>query len=298
MNPDLPVLHDASVISFLLREFSRQPVLEQAKLKAQLEQVVERALSSLAARDRVVLEAPEGLSAVVLDNPQAALDVARRAQESASELPLCIAINQGAVKALKEAPAGFSLVGDGLVAALTLGKLATRGRLLASRSFREALENVAPHGAAMLAPVGAFTDANMRKHELFTFAPEGAVRRRRRILAVGAAGVVALIAAGAGVRGMRAAARQPAVIIFDITPQGLIFVDGELKGVSPPLQRLELPPGPHTVEVRHQPHPPLKLAITVKPGQEMTVTHAFAGAKKRGAKDESFIEQLMRKWRK
>jgi hypothetical protein len=72
---------------------------------------------------------------------------------------------------------------------------------------------------------------------------------------------------------------RPAAIEFEITPRGEIFVDGVPKGRSPPLTRLELSPGPHTVEVRSGPHPPLRLEVDLAPAEEMTITHSFVAPK-------------------
>lgn len=287
-------LHDVSVAAVLLRDFGRQAVSEQARLKARLEEAVAAAASTVPAAERIVLDAGEGFAIIVLDDPQAALDIAQRAQAPVADLSPCVGLNYGPVKMGGHA----DILGDGLLAALTVAKLATRGRVLASRSFRDALERRAPHRAAALAPVGAFSDASLRKHELFALEPGAARARERRLLLVFGLCAAGIIGAGFGIRALRSSARQPAVIAFDITPQGQIYIDGELKGVSPPLKRLDVPPGEHVVEVRNSPHPPLRLKIAVKPGQEMTLAHSFQAPRKgqRGAGEESFIEQLRRKW--
>lgn len=307
MNPPDAALNEVSVVSLLLREFSRQSVAEQSALKAKLVALVTTVIAPLPEESRIVLESSEGLSVVVIANPQAALDMAEHAQSAGADLPLCIGVNYGPIKA-GENPGnpgnpgnpdtGSEIVGDGVVAALTVAKLATRGRLLVSRSFRDAVDAVAPHRAAALAPVGAFTDANVRTHELFTLDARAGIGRRRRILALAGFGAVAALGTGIGLRVWRASANRPGSIALDITPQGVVYVNGEMKGVSPPLRKLELAPGEHTIEVRNHPHPPLKLAINVKPAQEITVTHSFAAPRRgqRGGKDESYVEQLRRKW--
>jgi len=290
----------ASVISLLVREFSHQTVAEQAKLKAQLAALLAVAIGPLRNAARVVLDAPDGMVAVVLDEPARALEVAQRAQSAAEGLPLCIGVNHGPVKLAADAGGVPELLGDGIVAAVTLAKLATRGRLLASRSFHDALEATAPHRATEISSIGAFTDANVRTHDLFTLDPRAAAARRRWLLAAGALAVCGILAAGAGVRLVRSGAKRPAVIQLEITPLGDIFVDGEKKGRSPPLTRLEVSPGPHTIEVRNPAHPPLKLALNLKPAEEMSVTHTFAAPKKadrarKEKKEESFIDGVRRK---
>ena len=167
MNAPGAVLTDASVVSVLLREFSRQPVSEQARLKGQLEYLVRTAIALVPEPDRIVLQAPDGLVVVVFSGPQTAIEIAERAAQAPAALPVCVGLNYGPVKSVGDSDSA-PVVGDGIVAAGTIAKLATRGRLLVSRSFRDALQTVAPHLAATLAPVGAFTDANVRTHALFT----------------------------------------------------------------------------------------------------------------------------------
>ena len=134
----------ASVIVLKLREFTRQPVIEQVRLKALLETLVRVAIEPLPAAGRAVLDVPDGLALVVLGSPGQALDLALRAQAAGADLPLCIGVNHGPVKAASEALRGHGLVGDGLASGVTLANAAAPGRLVASRSFREALKDAAP----------------------------------------------------------------------------------------------------------------------------------------------------------
>ncbi len=53
-------------------------------------------------------------------------------------------------------------------------------------------------------------------------------------------------------------------------------VDGESRGRSPPLKRVEVNPGKHTIEVRHPQNAPLTLEVDLSPGEELTVRHAFS----------------------
>lgn len=288
---------DRTVVAAILREFSRQPVAEQTRLKSQLEALVAIAIQVLAPKDRVVLEAPEGLAVVILGGAASGLDVAERLQAGAADLPLCIAVNQGPVKAIDESGGAPRLIGDGIVAALTLASLATRGRLLVSLSLRDALVAAAPHRAKSLAPVGVLTDATLRSHQLFTPDPRAASAGRRRLMIAAGTATLAVLGAGVAVRLMRRDARGSSIIQFEITPYGDVYVDGVLKGRSPPLLQLAVSPGSHTIEVRNGPHPPLQLKTSLKPAEELKVTHAFSGRKARKEGD-SVVEEIWRKlWR-
>ncbi len=281
----LPTL--ASVIVLKLREFTRQPVIEQVRLRAALETLVRVAIEPLPAAERAVLDAPDGLALVVLGGPGQALDFALRAQSAAADLPLCIGVNHGPVMTASEALRGPGLVGDGLASGVTLANAAAPGRLVASRSFREALKDAAPARAAELRRAGVYTDANVRTHELFALDRRTVLVRRWPLIVFGALTVAAIIGAGFAARHARldvppipvAPPVLPAVIHLDITPRGDVYTDGVLQGSSPPLTEIEVYPGPHTIEVRNAENPPLRLELSLGSGEKMTITHSFVAPK-------------------
>lgn len=271
----------ASAVVLKIQEFTRRPVAEQTKLKAQVEALVALAIRSLPAAERIVLDAPDGVAVVVLGSPRDALELAERSQAAAADLPLGIGVNHGPVMPATDALRGPGLVGDGLAAGMTLANVATPGRFLVSRSFYEALEAFAPGRADDLSSAGVFTDSNVRTHELFTLDQRTALARRRRLIAVGTLAVIGILGLGLAARVVRhgGVMAQPAVIEFEITPRGEVFIDGVLKGRSPPLTRLEVGPGPHTIEVRNSPYPPLRLEVNLGSAEEMIISHSFSSPK-------------------
>ena len=293
-----------------IREFARRPVAEQATLKAQLEALATRALKPLASGARVVLDAGDALAVVVLEAPAAALALAERAEAAAAKLPLCVALNYGPVKPAPDAQRGPGLVGDAFAAAMTLAGAAEPGRIVASRAFREALEAEAPESAASLVAYGVVTDANVRSHEVYALDRSAAVARRRWLLAAGGTAAFAIVGAGIGLRRILKPPKPPvfpAVISLAITPRGEVLVDDVLQGESPPLTQLEVSPGPHVIEVRNPPHPPLRLDLSPGSGEQLAITHTFAetpapaparpARTPRAAKkqDEDFMQRMRRK---
>jgi len=185
----------ASVVVLKLQDYGRRPVAEQARLKGELETLAAKALEPLGAAERIVLDAPDALAVVVLDRPQAALELAERCEAAAGELPLCVGVNHGPVRAANDPLRGLGIVGDGIATGMVLAKAATPGRLLASRPFHEALESSKSRRAADLAAAGELTDANVRRHELYTLKPKVARPSGRRallILVLGSAAIVGL----------------------------------------------------------------------------------------------------------
>jgi hypothetical protein len=65
------------------------------------------------------------------------------------------------------------------------------------------------------------------------------------------------------------------VIQLAILPWGEVFVDGRSRGVSPPLRTIEVPPGPHTIEVRNTAFPAHTRRIDVRSGEPVRITHRF-----------------------
>lgn len=264
----------ASVLYLRLADFARKPVIEQARLRAQLDAVA-AALDRLAPVDRLVLDCADGLVVVVLGDAAGALDAAERSLAAAAGLPLCIGINYGPVMLRSDSEAAPGLVGDGIAAAGVAAGIAAPGELRVTRAFRDALAAQAPARGALLRPAGVHSDASIRTHELYAPGPQGAVQRRRRVLGIAAACAVVLVAVMALLR-MQNWFAAPATVAFEITPAGEIFVDGDFKGATPPLQQLQLRAGSHHVEVRHGEHPPMQLDLQLEAGQQAVVRHRFA----------------------
>jgi hypothetical protein len=269
----------ASVVVLRITEFTRKPVAEQFRLKERLDALVTFAIRPVPTASRIVLDAPEGVAVVLLDGPGLALELAKRSQFAAEGLQLCIGVNHGPVMSALDAHNGPGLIGDGLTAGVTLSNAGKPGRFVASRSFREALKASDPRRVRELGPAGTYTDARLRAHELFALDWRPAFARRFRLIVYGTLTVAAIIGAGFTARLARLALEPPpvlpAVIRLEITPRGDVFIDGVRQGASPPLTQVEVDPGPHTIEVRNHPSPPLKLEVSLGSGEGMTITHAF-----------------------
>ncbi|MGH8694740.1 MAG: hypothetical protein ACREVM_10995, partial [Burkholderiales bacterium] len=159
----------ASVIFARITEFVRRPVAEQARLRAQLEAALAVSLDEFPAESRIVLDAPDGIAVVVLDDPAGALEIAQRCSRvTAAGVPVAIAINHGAVRPAQDDDGLKGLIGDAIGTAAAIAHYAGAGRLIVSRTFRDALAAAEPHRAVCLRPAGVFTDANVRTHELLS----------------------------------------------------------------------------------------------------------------------------------
>lgn len=68
---------------------------------------------------------------------------------------------------------------------------------------------------------------------------------------------------------------KPATIVLSVAPWGEVFVDGESKGVSPPLTRLELPAGKTRIEIRNDGAHPLVKELQLQEGKTVRMKHKF-----------------------
>lgn len=78
----------------------------------------------------------------------------------------------------------------------------------------------------------------------------------------------------------RAARRLAAVVetgkvALNILPWGEVWVDGALKGVTPPLRSLDLPVGRHNIEIRNPGFPSLTHSVEVISGKTPEIVHEF-----------------------
>ncbi|PPE66878.1 serine/threonine-protein kinase [Caldimonas caldifontis] len=101
-------------------------------------------------------------------------------------------------------------------------------------------------------------------------APEGVARERRATppaAPVRPAPRSAVAAAGATL--------ATGEVVLAISPWGQVEVNGAPAGIAPPLNRLTLTEGRHTITIRNDEFPPHRVTITVTPGQPVTVRHKF-----------------------
>jgi class 3 adenylate cyclase len=191
----------ASVVFIKVHEFARRPVLEQARVRAQLEAVIAVTMAGLRPEERIVLDAPDGAAIVILRNPGKALEMADLAlAASAAGLNFCIGINHGAVQLAADGTDHEGPFGDAIATAASVAEFAAPASLVMSRSFRDALVDAAPALDASVRPAGTGSDRALRTHELFALDRDAAARRRRRFIAYGAFAMVVFVGTGVALR--------------------------------------------------------------------------------------------------
>jgi hypothetical protein len=190
----------ASVAFLKIHDFGRRPVVEQTRLRAQLEAVVAVTLGEIAEDARAVLDAADGIALVVVGDPRGTLRAAVRALSAGKAgLPLAIGITHGAVRQTGNGK-NQGLMGDGIAVAAAIAEVAGPQKLLLTREFHEALADARPGAEAALEVAGTHTDASLRSHELYKHEARAPARRARRYAAATALAVLALVGAGLAYR--------------------------------------------------------------------------------------------------
>lgn len=72
-----------------------------------------------------------------------------------------------------------------------------------------------------------------------------------------------------------AVAKSTARVAFAVTPWGEIYVNGRKKGVSPPLNEINLPPGKHTIQIRNSTFKPHNESIELRANATVRIKHKF-----------------------
>jgi hypothetical protein len=262
-------------IAFLrIPDFNARNVIEQASLKDRLESRVKAALASVSREDRVVLDAEEGVALVLFGDSVRALRIAQSLR--GEEAFLQVGLNYGPLALTSQGPEA-RVFGDGLASAAAAARFATPEKILVTQDFVRALEANAPEIAAELTSAGDFTDTRVRQHQLFTPDPVRGAQRRKRTVWTAIGGVVAILLLGIFAREANRIffPPSPAIITLAVKPRGEVFVDGESRGFAPPMKTLELEAGKHVITIRNPGSPPLELALSLKAGEETTITHTF-----------------------
>jgi len=70
-------------------------------------------------------------------------------------------------------------------------------------------------------------------------------------------------------------AAPAATVSIGIAPWGEVYVDGIKKGVSPPLNSLQVAPGKHQIEIRNTTFAPYTQTVDLKPGEQLKIKHKF-----------------------
>ena len=254
--------------------FDALPVAGQVAAKERLENSILAATTRVPARDRVVLDAPDGMALVYFGEAEAALDMALALQRDAGAH---VGVNYGPL-ALSSRSGDARVYGDGLASAEAAAGFSDGRAVLLTEAFAAILQATAPDRARELAPAGDFTDSRVRIHKFFTPDPALRAARLRRIGLYAITGAILLLLLGVLGRDIYQPLFQsrPATVLLDVKPRAEVFLDGVSQGRTPPLAQLQVPPGKHMLGLRQPGYRSVDVPLEVKPGEQRTYSHALA----------------------
>jgi serine/threonine-protein kinase len=71
------------------------------------------------------------------------------------------------------------------------------------------------------------------------------------------------------------AAKSTGRVTFAVTPWGEVYVNGEKRGISPPMTEIKLAQGKHAVEIRNADFPPYRETVVIGPDTNLRIKHKF-----------------------
>ena len=69
--------------------------------------------------------------------------------------------------------------------------------------------------------------------------------------------------------------KSPSRLVFAVSPWGEVYVDGQRRGVSPPMKELKLAPGKYTIEIRNSTFPPYRQNVDLRTSATTRLKHRF-----------------------
>lgn len=176
-----------SVVFLDIVEYSKQPISEQIRLKEAFTGLLADAIRDVAVNDRIILDTGDGAAISFLGDPEDALFVtlslrdalAARAPDAAA-LQICIGINLGPVKLIKDINGQPNIIGDGINVAQRVMGFAAPGQILVSRSYYEVVSRLSDEYPQLFRYEGSRTDKHVREHEVYAVDVPAA---RRQLLA-------------------------------------------------------------------------------------------------------------------
>ena len=143
--------------------------------------------------------------------------------------------------------------------------IAAPSMALASPSVNETPDPAAPV-TPPATPASAETDLPAAEKVARSTAPANAAAKVRK---------PSLKVAATAPAGVTAPVLPNGTVHMAISPWGQVEVNGAPAGTTPPLTRLELPQGTHTITVRNEDFPPYTLRVQVDAERPVTVKHRF-----------------------
>ncbi|MBL8516341.1 MAG: adenylate/guanylate cyclase domain-containing protein [Betaproteobacteria bacterium] len=170
-----------SVVFVDLVGYSKKSVAEQISLKERFQSLLAESIKDVAVNERIILDTGDGAAMSFLGDPEDALFVAmnlrdamRSTEDSAGaagrdeeEGVICIGINLGPVKLVRDINGHPNIIGDGINVAQRIMSFAKPGQVVVSRSYYDVVSVISEAYAKLFRYEGSRTDKHVREHEIY-----------------------------------------------------------------------------------------------------------------------------------
>ena len=170
-----------SVMMLDIVGYSKKSVSDQISTKEAFNSMLGNAIQNVADNDRVILDTGDGAAVTFLGDIEDALKAVLIFRDSLfSEgadmnppLEVCMGINLGPVRLVKDINGRANIVGDGINVAQRIMGFAGSGQILVSRSYFDAASRLSQEYAGMFYNEGTRADKHGREHEIYAIGQQG-----------------------------------------------------------------------------------------------------------------------------
>ena len=176
-----------SVLFLDIVAYSKQSVSAQIAQKELFNTMLANAIKNVPVNDRVILDTGDGAAITFLGDVEDALKAVLAFRDSllnegaSMEPPLqvCMGVNLGPVRLVKDINGQPNIVGDGINVAQRIMGFAKPGEILVSRSYFDAASRLSQEYAGMFYNKGLRTDKHVREHEVYAIGHPGEATAKR-----------------------------------------------------------------------------------------------------------------------
>jgi len=170
-----------SVMMLDIVGYSKKSVSDQISSKEVFNTMLGAAIKDVPENDRVILDTGDGAAITFLGDIEDALKAVLAFRDSllseganmAPPLEVCMGINLGPVRLVKDINGRANIVGDGINVAQRVMGFAKGGQILVSRSYFDAASRLSHEYAGMFYHEGSRADKHGRDHEIYAIGQPG-----------------------------------------------------------------------------------------------------------------------------
>ncbi len=157
--------------------YTKGSVEQQIKIKDHMNSVVEKSIEGVDEIDRIIVDSGDGAAICFLGDPEDSLFCAVKlrdgfdllSNQEAVQYEVCIGVNLGPVKVVKDVNNRRNVLGDGINVAQRIMSFAGSGQIFVSRSFYEVISCLSQEYDSLFHYQGKKRDKHEREHTVYEF---------------------------------------------------------------------------------------------------------------------------------